>query len=443
MSVSNRKTPEIVWHALDGDSVLKAVASQLGGLTQEVAVQRLALYGPNRLRPPKKQTSWQRFLAQFHNILIYILLGAGVVTAMLGHWVDTSVILGVVVINAIIGFLQEGKAERAMDAIRRMLSVQASGLRDGTRSPIPAESLVPGDIVFLQSGDKVPADLRLLKVKELRIEEAALTGESVPVEKHTKPVPETASIGDRKGMAYSGTLVTYGTGTGVVVATGDATEIGRISAMLAGVETLTTPLLRKIGEFGGRLSLAIITGAIGVFLFGVFFREYGFGEMFLASVGLAVAAIPEGLPAIMTITLAIGVQAMARRQAIIRRLPAVETLGSVTVICSDKTGTLTRNEMTVQTLATAAYTLEVSGVGYDPHGGFSLYGNPVVLSDLPDVLELARAGILCNDADLARVEGPGESTEIPRRGSGDVGAKSRVGCPLRTGDVSTYGCDSL
>ncbi len=405
------------WHALDGESVLKAVASQVGGLTQDVAAQRLSLYGPNRLRPPKKEGPLKRFLAQFHNILIYILLGAGVVTAILGHWVDTSVIFGVVVINAVIGFLQEGKAERAMDAIRRMLSVQACGLRDGTRGSIPAERLVPGDIVFLQSGDKVPADLRLLKVKDLRIEEAALTGESVPVEKHAHPVTETAPIGDRKGMAYSGTLVNYGTATGVVVATGDATEIGRISTMLAQVQTLTTPLLRKIGEFGSRLSLAIITGAIGVFLFGIFFREYGFSDMFLASVGLAVAAIPEGLPAIMTITLAIGVQAMARRQAIIRRLPAVETLGSVTVICSDKTGTLTRNEMTVQALATAAYTVDVSGVGYDPHGGFFLHGNPVALAGLPDVMELARAGMLCNDSDLANVEGAWQINGDPTEGA--------------------------
>ncbi|MDH5775994.1 MAG: cation-transporting P-type ATPase [Nitrospirota bacterium] len=402
---------------MDSESVLKAVASHVGGLTQDVAAQRLVLHGPNRLRPQKKQAAWQRFLTQFHNILIYILLGTGVVTAILGHWVDTSVILGVVIINAIIGFIQEGKAERAMDAIRRMLSVQACGLRDGTRCPIPAERLVPGDIVFLQSGDKVPADLRLLKVKDLRIDEAALTGESVPVDKHMKPVTETASIGDRKGMAYSGTLVTYGTGTGVVVATGDATEIGQISAMLAKVQTLTTPLLRKIGEFGSRLSIAIITGAVGVFLFGIWFREYAISDMFLASVGLAVAAIPEGLPAIMTITLAIGVQAMARRHAIIRRLPAVETLGSVTVICSDKTGTLTRNEMTVQTLATAAYTVDVSGVGYDPHGGFSLHGNPVVLADLPDVMELARAGILCNDADLSHIEGTWRINGDPTEGA--------------------------
>ncbi len=405
MPISDTTQSAMCWHALDSESVLKAVESQIGGLTQEVAAQRLARYGPNRLRPPRKRAAWQRFLMQFHNILIYILLGAGFVTALLTHWIDTSVILGVVVINAIIGFIQEGKAERAMDAIRRMLSVQACGLRDGVRGQIPAECLVPGDIVFLQSGDKVPADLRLLKVKDLRLEEAALTGESVPVEKHLKPVPETAPIGDRKDMAYSGTLVTYGTGTGVVVGTGDATEIGRINAMLARVQTLTTPLLRKIGAFGSRLSIAIILGAVAVFLFGILFRGYAISDMFLASVGLAVAAIPEGLPAIMTITLAIGVQAMARRQAIIRRLPAVETLGSVTVICSDKTGTLTRNEMTVQTMSTAVHAVEVSGVGYDPHGGFSLLGNPIAPAELPDVLELVRAGMLCNDTDLKQVEG--------------------------------------
>lgn len=415
--VSNPKIPDFCWHALDGEVVLKAVASQIEGLTRDVAAQRLVLYGPNRLRPPKKEAPWQRFLTQFHNILIYILLGASVVTALLGHWVDTGVILGVVVINALIGFIQEGKAERAMDAIRRMLSVQASGLRDGIRCRIPAERLVPGDIVFLQSGDKVPADLRLIKVKDLRIEEAALTGESVPVDKHVEPVPESAPIGDRKGMAYSGTLVTYGIGTGVVVATGDATEIGRISALLARVQSLTTPLLRKIGEFGSRLSIAIITGSVGVFFFGILFREYRISDMFLASVGLAVAAIPEGLPAIITISLAIGVQSMARRHAIIRRLPAVETLGSVTVICSDKTGTLTRNEMTVQSLATAAYTVEVSGVGYDPHGGFSLLGNTIVLTDLPDVVELARAGILCNDTDLEHVEGVWRINGDPTEGA--------------------------
>ena len=417
MSQSDSKPTGPCWHALDVESVLREVASQIKGLTQDVAAQRLDLYGPNRLRRAKTRGPWRRFVAQFQNILIYILLAAGVVTALLGHWVDTSVILGVVVINAIIGFIQEGKAEKAMDAVRRMLSVEAMVLRDGARRSIPAENLVPGDVVFLQSGDKVPADLRLIKVKEFRVEEAALTGESMPVEKATEAVDEMASMGDRYGMAYSGTLVTSGTATGVVVATSDVTEIGRIGAMLAQVETLTTPLLRKIEEFGRRLSVGIVTSTLLVFAFGVLVREYSAGEMFLASVGLAVAAIPEGLPAIITITLAIGVQAMARRNAIIRRLPAVETLGSVTVICSDKTGTLTRNEMMVQTLATAASTVRVSGTGYDPHGGFAIDDKEISVSDMPEIAELARAALLCNDAGLEQVAGDWRIIGDPTEGA--------------------------
>ena len=407
-SMMNPISPQpkkVLWHALEIEAALKEVDSHREGLSQYEAKRRLEAYGANRLRPPQKQSSWKRLITQFQNILIYVLLGASLVTAFLGHWIDTSVILGVVIINAIIGFIQEGKAEKAMDAIRRMLSAQAIVRREGVRCQVPAENLVPGDIVFLQSGDKVPADLRLISEKELRIEEAALTGESVPVEKWKDPVSENASIGDRKGMAYSGTLVTYGTGTGVVVATGDHTEIGRISAMLAQVHTLVTPLLRKIEDFGKRLSVAIITGAVAVFVFGVLSRDYLVSEMFLASVGLAVAAIPEGLPAIITITLAIGVQTMARRNAIIRRLPAVETLGSVTIICSDKTGTLTRNEMMVQTLITADQTVEVSGTGYDPHGGFILNGKEMDLSQFAEIEELARAVLLCNDAHLEETEG--------------------------------------
>ncbi len=404
MSQSDSKSTGPCWHALDVESVFREVASQVEGLTQDVASQRLDIYGPNRLPSPKKPAAWQRFLSHFHNVLIYILLVAGVVTVLLGHWVDASVILGVVVINAMIGFIQEGKAEKAMDAVRGMLSVEAMVLRNGARRSIPAENLVPGDMVFLQSGDKVPADLRIIKVKELRIEEAALTGESVPVEKSTEAVDAQSVTGDRKNMAYSGTLVTSGTASGVVVATGDATEIGRISAMLAHVEALTTPLLRKIEEFGRRLSVGIVTSTVLVFAFGVLVRGYSVNEMFLASVGLAVAAIPEGLPAVITITLAIGVQTMARRNAIIRRLPAVETLGSVTVICSDKTGTLTRNEMMVQTLVTAASTVQVSGTGYDPHGGFAIDDKEIPVSDLPEITELARAALLCNDARLEQTE---------------------------------------
>ncbi|HXH08308.1 MAG TPA: cation-transporting P-type ATPase [Alphaproteobacteria bacterium] len=393
------------WHSLPVEEVLKRVASRPEGLTPEEVERRLAEYGPNRLRPPSRRGPLLRFLAQFHNVLIYVLLGASFVTALLGHWVDTGVILGVVVISAIMGFIQEGKAEKALEGIRRMLTLHATVLRDGRRRVVPAESLVPGDIVVLQSGDKIPADLRLIHVKNLQTQEAALTGESLAVEKATRPVSEDAVIGDRTCMAYSGTLVAYGQGTGVVVATGDHTELGRISSMLAEVEQLTTPLLRQIAVFGHWLTVAIIAAAAITFAFGILLREYSISEMFLAAISLAVAAIPEGLPAIMTITLAIGVQRMAHRHAIIRRLPAVETLGSVTVICSDKTGTLTRNEQTVQTVATAQHLFEVSGSGYDPKGEFNRSGETVTPANHPDLFEALRAAVLCNDAILQQVDG--------------------------------------
>jgi magnesium-transporting ATPase (P-type) len=388
-------------HNRDRDEVLRALASTVDGLGQQQAQQRLQQVGPNRLRPAKKKGPLRRFLEQFHNLLIYVLLVSGVVTLLLGHWVDSGVIFGVVIINAIIGFIQEGKAEKALDAIRHMLSQQAMVRRDDKFISLPAEQLVPGDVVLLQSGDKVPADLRLLKTRELRIDEAMLTGESVPVEKATSTVEAHASIGDRKCLAYSGTLVTYGQGQGVVVATADATEIGRISGMLGQVQTLTTPLLKQIDIFARWLTIAIGVLAGGTFAYGVLIQNYSTGDMFLAAVGLAVAGIPEGLPAIMTITLAIGVQVMARKKAIIRRLPAVETLGSVTIICSDKTGTLTRNEMTVQSLATADSRYEVSGVGYDPHGAFSIDGRDLGTDEVPATLtDMVRAGLLCNDATL-------------------------------------------
>lgn len=393
------------WHALDIDAIFQQLCSSSEGLAQALAEDRLQKLGPNRLSPAKKKGPLARFLAQFHNVLIYVLLGAGVVTALLGHWVDSSVIIGVVVINAFIGFLQEGKAEKALDAIRTMLSQQAMVKRDGKLISLPAEQLIPGDVVFLQSGDKVPADLRLFKTRELRIEEAMLTGESVPVEKTTQPVEQEATIGDRKCLAYSGTLVTYGQGQGVVVATGDSTEIGRISDLLREVQILTTPLLRQMSVFAKWLTIAIGVIATTTFAYGVMWRGYSVDDMFLAAVGLAVAGIPEGLPAIMTITLAIGVQRMARKNAIIRRLPAVETLGSVTVICSDKTGTLTRNEMTVQSLATGLGICEVSGSGYDPHGTFSLDGKDATPEALALLQAVAQAGLLCNDASLSEVDG--------------------------------------
>ena len=417
MKQNQQQPSRIVWHTLVPEQAMERLAVSTDGLGSQEAEQRLSQYGANRLLPPKRKSAFARFLQQFHNVLIYVLLFSGAVTALLGHWVDSGVILGVVVVNAIIGFIQEGKAEKALDAIRKMLSQQAMVKRDGRFTSIPAEQLVPGDVVMLQSGDKVPADLRLYKIKELRIEESMLTGESVPVEKNIDAVVEGATIGDRKCLAYSGTLVTYGQGYGVVVATGDETEIGRISSMLSHVEVLTTPLLRQMATFAKWLTVAIGIIATFTLLFGVLIHSYDAGEMFLAAVGLAVAGIPEGLPAIMTITLAIGVQRMARKNAIIRRLPAVETLGSVTVICSDKTGTLTRNEMTVQAVGTGAGTCEVSGVGYAPHGSFSLDGQTITADEFPLLRELAQAALLCNDATVNEKEGSWRMQGDPTEGA--------------------------
>ncbi len=405
------------WHSLNSEAVFAALRTRAEGLDQTEAEARLATHGPNRLRPPKKLGPLRRLLLQFHNVLIYVLLAAAAMTAALAHWVDTGVIIGVIIINALIGFIQEGKAEKALDAIRTMLSQQAAVRRNGHTRVIPAEQLVPGDIVFLQSGDKVPADMRLFTLKSLRIEEAILTGESVPVEKNTAPAAPEAMLGDRKCLAFSGTLVNYGQGWGIVTGTGDHTEIGRISTLLREVETLTTPLLRNMARFSQWLSAGILLLATLTFLFGVLFRHYSAAEMFLAAVGLAVAAIPEGLPAIMTITLALGVQRMARRKAIVRRLPAVETLGSVTVICSDKTGTLTRNEMTVQRIATATGVFDVSGAGYDPHGDFSCEGDIVAAENYPAMMELLRAGALCNDATLNAVDGHWQLSGDPTEGA--------------------------
>lgn len=352
------------WHALPVAEALAALDTGAQGLTGAEATERLERHGPNRLTPPKPRGPFKRFLLQFHNLLIYVLLAAAVITAGLDHWIDSGVIFTVVILNAIIGFVQEGKAEKALAAIRDMLSPHALVLRDGRRLEIGAEAVVPGDVVLLQSGDKVPADLRLTELRNLRIDEAALTGESEPVKKNPAVVAADAPIGDRFGMAYAGTLVTFGQGRGVVVATAVDTELGRISDMLARVENTTTPLLAKIAVFARWLTFAILALGAAMFTFSVVSARLSATEAFMAVVAIAVAAIPEGLPAIMTITLAIGVQRMAKRNAIVRHLPAVETLGSVTVICSDKTGTLTRNEMTVQRLVFADRVVEVSGVGY-------------------------------------------------------------------------------
>ncbi|MFQ3677836.1 MAG: cation-transporting P-type ATPase [Fimbriimonadaceae bacterium] len=398
--------PEIeapLWHQLTVDEAVERVESDLGvGLTDDEVAKRLERYGPNRLPEVERQGPIVRFLLQFHNVLIYVLLAAAVLTGLLAHWIDTVVILAVVVVNAIIGFVQEGKAEKALSSIRSMLSVHAWVIREGERREIEAENLVPGDVVLLKSGDKVPADLRLTEVRSLRVDEATLTGESVPVSKQVDPVDGKSGLGDRFSIAYSGTIVTYGQGKGVVVATGAATELGRISRLVGAAPTLTTPLLRQLGQFGRTLTMVILAMSALVLPFALFVRDMDFPDAFMAVVGLAVAAIPEGLPAIVTITLAIGVQAMARRHAIIRRLPAVETLGSVSVICSDKTGTLTKGEMTVASVATAEGWAEVRGTGYRPEGEVVFEGAPVRGDDGSALAQLARVGLLCNDSRLRR-----------------------------------------
>jgi magnesium-transporting ATPase (P-type) len=396
---------EPVWHHLSAEEALARLGGGHEGLSPQDARERLATHGPNRLPEAKPRGPLVRFLSQFHNVLIYVLIAAGVVTALLQHWLDAGVIFGVVLVNAAIGFVQEGKAEDALKAIRGMLSQHAMAWRSGRLVSVDAADLVPGDLVQLQSGDKVPADLRLVRAKGLQIEEAPLTGESVPVDKGIGALPPETPLADRRCIAYSGTLVTHGQGTGLVVATGAGTEIGRISTMVANVERLTTPLLRQMGQFGRWLTAAILVLATASFGFGILVRDYTAAEMFLASVGLAVAAIPEGLPAIMTITLAIGVQRMAARNAVIRRLPAVETLGTVAVICSDKTGTLTRNAMTVAAIDTGEHMLAITGTGYDPHGAFMQDGDAVRVPEDDRLAEALRAAVLCNDAALEQADG--------------------------------------
>jgi len=392
--------PAPAWHALDADAALDALDTTRDGLSAAEAARRLDRYGPNRLAPPPRRRALARFLAQFNNALVYVLLGAAAATLLIGHATDAAVIVGVTLVNAVIGFLQEGRAERSIEAIRGLLSLRATVRRDGQRAEIAAEGLVPGDVVHLYAGDRVPADLRLLSARALECQEAALTGESLPVEKSTAPVGAAAAAGDRASMAFAGTLVTAGQGLGAVVATGAATEVGRIGALLSGIEPLTTPFLEQTRAFGRWLTVAILALAAVTFAAGTVLRDYPYDEMFLAAVGIAVAAIPEGLPVIVTIALAVGVQRMARRKAIVRRLPAVEAMGSVTVVCSDKTGTLTRNEMTVVSVAAGDALYRVTGAGYGPRGEFVQGEAPVDAARDDGLTALLRAAALCNDAAL-------------------------------------------
>jgi magnesium-transporting ATPase (P-type) len=392
------------WHNKTAEETLSALKTTHSGLKESDVKHRLADVGFNKLPEPKRKNVFLRFLSHFHNILIYALLGASAITASLGHLVDTIIIIAVVIINAIIGFLQEGKADKAMDAIRHMLALRAAVIRDGKRQIINGEQLVPGDIVLLEAGDKVPADLRLLENHGLQIQESILTGESVAVEKQTAAVNDQAVLGDRVCMGFSGTTITYGQGMGVVVATGANTEIGRISGLLSEVQTLNTPLVAQMAVFARWLTLFIIAIAAMILVFGHFVSHLAFSELFIAVVGLSVAAIPEGLPAVLTITLAVGVQAMARRNAIVRYLPAIETLGSVSVICSDKTGTLTRNEMNVTSIVTSENRFDITGIGYEPVGDVKCNQQAVEVEAHSTLQYLGLAAALCNDSELVKQE---------------------------------------
>jgi magnesium-transporting ATPase (P-type) len=419
MSVATNANKESVaeaWHAISADEVVKRLATNSEkGLDATEASTRLQKYGPNRLPEGKKRGPFMRFLAQFNNILVYVLLGAGFTKLMLNLWVDAGIIFGVVILNALLGFIQEGKAEKALDSIRNMLSAEARVARGGETRMIPADQLVPGDVVILESGDKIPADLRLIDTKNLRTEEAALTGESVPADKGTDVVRNNATVGDRENMAFSGTMVVSGRATGVVVATGSETELGRINQLLASVSPLETPLLRQIKKFGYTITAAIGVISVLIFAYGKWVKGMDFVELFQAVVGIAVSLIPEGLPALITITLAIGVQRMAQRNAIIRRLPAVETLGSVSRICSDKTGTLTLMEMMVVSAVTAESAYQITGDGYAPEGEVQKDGKP---ADKDPVLALmGRVSMLCNDAELFQQEGAWKVEGDPTEGA--------------------------
>ncbi len=396
-SMSPRKR---AWHHLSVQETAQRLDSDLrAGLSSEEIDRRRESFGPNRITADAGTSPWLRFLQQFNQPLLYILLVAGCITLLLRDWVDAGVIFGVVLINAVVGYIQEAKAEKAMEALARSIVTVATVIRGGRQQRLAAEELVPGDLLRLEAGDKVPADLRLVEAKNLHIDESALTGESVPVDKSTDPIPAETPLADRANLAFSGTIVTTGQARGLVIATGEATETGQISEMVQRSTSLTTPLTRRIERFSWRLLYVILALASLAFTVGLG-RGEKWVEMYQTAVALAVSGIPEELPPLVTIILAIGVSRMADRHAIIRKLPAVETLGSATVICSDKTGTLTENQMTVERIFAGGRLYSVSGNGYGTEGEILAGDRPVGLEQAPALRDCLLCGVLCNDATL-------------------------------------------
>jgi len=407
------KDYDVTWHALSREEVLEELDSGLEkGLSSEQAAKRQEKYGPNQLAEGKKTTFWEMVYDQLNNFVIIMLMAAAVISALVGEPVDSAAIVAIVVLNTVLGVVQEGRAQEELEALKKMASPEAQVLRDGHRVSIPARELVPGDIVFLETGNYVPADVRLIEAVNLKIEEAALTGESVPVEKNAATVLDSdISLGDRKNTAFSGTVVTYGRGKGVIVSTGMNTQIGLIATMLQSVEDEETPLQQRLDQLGKTLGYATIVISGLVFLSGLLeggFDSQNILDMFLVAVSLAIAAVPEGLPAVVTISLALGMREMVKKHALIRRLSSVETLGSATVICSDKTGTLTQNAMTVTRVWVDGKVLEVTGSGYTPIGDFKDDGKRVDIKDYPGISTALWVGTLNNDAQLEKTEEDGQ-----------------------------------
>ena len=403
------------WHSGAKELSWTALNATVAGLSGQEAARRLTHYGANALPVSAVRHPLFRFLAHFKSALIYFLFAAALAAVVLGHVVDAGVILAVVLVNALVGFIQEGKAERALDAIRDMIAPRATVLRDGARTSVAVSVLVPGDVVVLDAGDRVPADLRLIRARGLLIDEALLTGESVAVTKDDVDVANDAALGDRRNMAFSGTLVAAGQATGMVVETGVGTEIGRIATLLSSVETLTTPLLLQIERFALRFTWIVFAATVLLFAFAVLVRDFAWPDALIAVVALAVGIIPEGLPAVITITMAIGVRRMAARKAVIRKLPAVETLGSTSVICTDKTGTLTRNEMMARRIDTRNHSITVTGSGYAPEGVLEAADEDAAA--IAAALPLLRCAVLCNDASLSHQGGSWLVTGDPMEGA--------------------------